>query len=450
LSFQSDITSMTITKIRTRLADQKQPGRVEFSDDIGEATQTLLSWYNSLIELLLKVENRGGTDKEQLFYSAELFSDFMRREVEKFKAKGNYDQLSEFVYRCEDIIEETDMIVGALCNDLAACVFALLGDSTHMLVGVQDNKPAFKTMSAITQPLKLLQYLERITVATAGGMEHVGPDDAWLVPDPRHLDIATFMNADDNQDHLQASAALIEEAFYGQRYLVDPEGVYVKISNHPTITGVSLKVKAARQPGALVDILARVEMGDRHAFTIITEEKLLDPKSTTQGPTLSIGSESTLVVCQIYRDLVMATSVPTPKTKRQAQTGVGIPKMPLAGTTTRWTVIPRRVRTKNAQQVPQVRTIIPNATPIEPRRISGHPRRVPMTPQHRAALEKMEQESGLQILRFLDPTKETFVRPHFVPALTSPDDIKKLPRFARHQMQQALQKSIQRLRNERE
>ncbi|HSW81735.1 MAG TPA: hypothetical protein VLG40_05065 [Candidatus Saccharimonas sp.] len=401
--------------------------------------EPLLRWYNRSITAYQAVRILGRPDA-----FAQALTTFIEQEVSKIKAKKRYDDLRYLMLYCVQIQTQVSRDAGALCKLIVGCIFACLGDESHMLVGVRDNTLVFKEIPVVG-PQELAVYLEHLPFLTYGAMEYVGADDTWLVPDFRKGNLRRFAELV-SEDAMNACADLIEKAFYGQRYIVNPHGVEVKIFDHPIITSVSLKVRAAQQQGALVDILALVGTTEGQVFTIVTEDRLIEGHGKGPGPTMSMGDEITLVVCQVYHDLVTAIAVPSPKTARQARTGTGIPKMPLAGTKYRYTVLPRRLRSGKPASV---RTKIANPVITEPRRVSGYPKRGRMTQRHRQALEAFEKEYGVHILRFLNPEEETYIRPHFSPAVNAAE-IQTLPRFARHQMECAVQTSIKRLRDRQE
>lgn len=301
-----------------------------------------------------------------------------------------------------------------------------------MLVGMQDNRLVFKDTSRIRE-LETLWYLGVLTNLVDTAMNYVREDDLWLVPDFRRLDVQA-LEADTRGGHWQAISRLIEDAFYHQRFSIEPRGVEVKITGHESVTGIGLKVRSALGQNSLMDIIARVDTHHGAILTVLHEERFLN---STEDPT--IGSSITLLICQIYHDLVTATSIPS-ATKQQAQNLANAPSMPLTGGG-RWTVIPRR--TRSGGSAGRIRREIPNAEVSEPRRVTGHSRNVPMTPQHRRAVEEFERQYDVQILRFLQEG-QTYVRPHFVPA-TTPDEFAKLPRYIRYRAQQALQESLRSL-----
>lgn len=337
-------------------------------------------------------------------------------------------QVDEFF---DDQYEELAPMVRNLWRLILSQVVVLLGKETRVLVGTRNGAPAWKNVSRI-QPDELLSCTFGTLMATYAASHHVGKDDAWMVPTFREFDVDLYREYERETTYLEVTRDLIEKAFYKQQYIVDPDGVHVKVTNARNITDLYLKIHA-RLGSELVDILVRAETSDGAIFFVLTEKALVEAMTDTTY--FCPGSYLACLAAQVYHDLVTAEFVSTSVTLPANSLG-GMPA-PSLGDEPTWTVIPRKIR----NVVREPRQAVPRRTVTEPHRVTGHRRKAKMSDAHREAIQEFERETGLDIFRFL-PEGYTFVRPHFSPAISA-KDFATLPRFIRYRIQQSLEAALQ-------
>lgn len=136
---------------------------------------------------------------------------------------------------------ELGQAVDAILTTFLGGVMLLLGTETRVLVGVYNGRPSWKKVSKIRSEEAVFALRDSI-LTTYGVLARVGPSEVWMVPEFREFDLAAKQRYEHEDGYLEMNRQLIEEAFYRQRYLIDPEGVFVKVTNSRDVTGVYLKV----------------------------------------------------------------------------------------------------------------------------------------------------------------------------------------------------------------
>lgn len=363
---------------------------------------------------------------------------FIIEEVLDIERNHGYELITEMTLYAHQIDErfkerfgEFTPTIRELWWLLLSQVLVLLGKETRVLAGTRHNVPAWKTVSRI-QNEEIPASMLGAFMTTYATSHHVGRDDVWMVPTFREFDVDLYREYERETTYLEVTRDLIEQAFYKQQYIVDPDGVHVKVTNARNITDLYLKVHG-RLGSELVDILVRAETSDGAIFFVLTEKALVE--AATDTTYFCPGSYLSCLAARVYHDLVTAEFVSTSVMSPANSLG-GMPA-PSLGDEPTWTVIPRKIR----NVVREPRQAVPQRTVTEPHRVTGHRRKAKMTDAHREAIQEFERETGLDIFRFL-PEGYTFVRPHFSPAI-SVKDFATLPRFIRYRIQQSLEAALQ-------
>lgn len=349
-----------------------QPVRLIAPPEADDAGLLMTRWHNDVNTVLSKCVPADGPRFRQWFH------DYMMTEVDRIEREQLYTTVARLGILWSNLILSVTEDSSKICHTVISCVLALLGTERTMLVGVDDNKPVFKAIETIKKE-HIRQYMELLLVIVPGLMDRITASDVDMVPDFREFDSHSLMvaNKERNEELFAASSALIEKAFYKQRYLINPLGVYVKITGLSNLTGMHIKARTAKNKGALMDILAAVQTKDGSFFTALTEERLLAADEKTPG--ISPGSRIIYLLCHVYHDLLTAKDIPIAAVKKGGKRVVP-QRQPLPGGGS-YTVIPRRLANGKTESPRQA-----IAEPIisEPRHVDGHPRRGRMTDKQRS------------------------------------------------------------------
>lgn len=364
---------------------------------------------------------------------------FLLRNAQIMESKP--DALVYTHYLIQGLNRKLEPLLGSQLSQLAdtiltyfvAAITTLMGSETRVLVGAKGNQYVWKKVRKIAPDQAMAAAVVGM-YATYAILPAIGPNEAWMIPDFRELDGDAKALYEEGDGHREQCEDLIERAFYGQEYTIDPEGVYVRIVGaQEDVTGIYLKVQS--RGNELLNILARIETSKGAFFIVVAEDQLLN--GATKSDVLVRGATKfDLLVCQVYHDLVTVHDAPIARVDNEGKV-LGAPPSRRSTRGASWTVIPRRVR----NQVRSPRSSAPSPTSVkEPVSVVGHPRRARMTEKHRQELLRFEQETGLVILSRL-PEGKTYVRPHFSPKLSN-EEVRRLPRFVRYRMQQRLDESL--------
>jgi hypothetical protein len=227
-------------------------------------------------------------------------------------------------------------------------------------------------------------------------------------------------------------AEILERAYYNQRYVLHPEGSYVKTRGAYGVDSLTLKVKKGLADPNFIDLIGFFKTEKGGFVTAISGLTAVSPISDSY----LYGDDdfALLLMAQIYHDLVTGVEVASrPLQKGDSEKPS---KLPAELSELGYTPIPRVVRRKQLE----IRMLSPNPRSMQPHRVSGHKRKANMTDQQREAIRELEQETGIEILKWI-PEGYTFVRPHISPAGDS-QAIQGLPRFIRRRIQRDIQKLL--------
>lgn len=451
------VTDVVAEKIWSFISPELWDISFASADKSDEAALLLIEWFNATIQLLrsswdtslvsVTQQMQTATSSQEFDLTklpqsfADAFGEYIQSETEKLSQRRRFDLVADV--SCRSAATETVLTdagapmageVGRICGLLAMCVIALLGSESTMLIGTANNVPAYKRINRVKNGEEATEYVVNTMLVTFGLLARIREDAARLVPSYDKFTVTAHDVGATGDEYFEVNRVLIEDAFYRQRYIVDPEGAYVRLTNAKSVTSLFLKVRSAGK-GSLVEIMARIETTEGSCFTLVDEERLLNP-SSDRNVYPSIGSYFAYLVCQIYHDLVTAEVVPTSPESEPRPLGEDRIMSERDGHIPSWIVIPRKVR-KGAKEA---RTELPEPQIREPHRVTGHLRKTPMTIAHREALLEYEHEWGVEILRMV-PEGYTFVRPHMSPAITS-QEFAALPRFIRYRVQQELDRVL--------
>lgn len=424
--FEDQLTEITATILAGILASAIQRSRIEFDADDGSdaaPSSTYTQKFTSDCVKLTKYIDNG--------LHSELVS--------------GYNQLCD-----ANAANPTQLLA---LSTIFSTICWLLGNERKMLAGIRGGKPAWREFkSGILQNISTeldeegsqqLQYeiTQAIDIGMFGFREMISTAEAHLLPEwdafqPNlSLSRMSWPEVDTNE-----VVSILEEAYYHQRYIVDPSGAYVRIVGEINgIIGLELKITAGQNDPNYFDFFARIDFADDRSHLVILDSLT----ASRRGRQLVWESTPFLrylfrLIASVYHDLVTASDLPVAMSLEEA---AGI----LHGASKPgWVAIPspfNRARRKQARH-PILEPII-----SEPHRVRGHPRKAKMSEEHRQALIDFEREYGVKIiepveeLNQLTGQEHTFVRPHFSPKITS-EDFKRLPQFIQRRIQQELTELI--------
>lgn len=259
----------------------------------------------------------------------------------------------------------------------------------------------------------------------------------WIVPRPLGVSLPT----DGDGATWAAINDLFEDAYYNQHYLMHPEGSLVRVTNIPGLDSVVLKAKRGIYDRNYLDFLGIFLYEDGQRAVVAMNGELAVSPTDNGDKIIRVGTSGTrlahlLIIAQIYHDLVTKIelgSSPKVRSGEGVSTASDSPKAPLK---LEWTLIPRISHRKTLEP----RLPIPNSRSMQPHRVSGHRRKANMTDRQRDAIRDLEQETGIEILKWI-PEGYTFVRPHISPVGDS-QAIQSLPRFIRRRIQSDIEKLL--------
>ena len=312
---------------------------------------------------------------------------------------------------------------------VARALHFLIGSESRFLVGARHNQAAWVAYAAPkTADLAALAYKflidSDIKYLDAGDLSLIPRADEWVTTDSLQFPRVPNCSA--------KIAEILERAYYNQRYILHPEGAYVKTRGAYGVESLVLKVKKSLFDPNYVDFIGFFKT-EKGGFV-----------SGLSGLTATSGRQDCylyddqgfafLLMAQIYHDLVTGIEVTSrPLQKNDAEE---LLKRPTELLESEYVPIPRVVHRKQLE----FRTPASNPRSMQPHRVSGHRRKANMTDQQKDAIRELEEEIGIDILRWI-PEGYTFVRPHVSPAGDS-QIIQNLPRFIRRRIQGDIQKLL--------
>lgn len=366
----------------------------------------------------------------------------LTKKARQIEESGDYRRLSLWLSIAEEawkLQPEAEPFVG-----LVEAIRILIGSETKYLIGIRNNQPAWKHFSrpvgrSTTDLLELLRYGENRRI------EVVDQSDASIYPKfgEAMMNVAEYLWP--TTDSIR-TRKLMEDAYYNQRYIVHPQGAYVKLRHFGALRGITIKVKRGLSDPGFVDIIAIAEIGARE---LDPDNYKTDPDGFIRKAVIIVdGAYLTgqwsfpnqepgydylcSVIALIYHDLVTAETIHVTVHEKEAGASVWPSDAELPEPS--WVYIPRKV--KEGYIEPRLK--LPSPRILMPHHVSGHKRRGNMTESHREEIKRFEQQTGLRILERLEPGY-TFVRPHISPLVESLDE---LPRFIHARLQSDINRML--------
>lgn len=342
-------------------------------------------------------------------------------------------QLVPGIWRVADDYEGrlSVQLTGAL-SGIAQAIHYLVGSENRHLVGTRQNQPAWKPRDVRRKtPLQILQGFpidSDVEYLDGNDLDLVPDDSQWMLEDQLPM-FPVFNNP------WEKIGSLLEDAYYNQQYLPHPDGSFVKLRGVPGLDGVTIKTKRSLLDPGYIDFLACFQLADKKFLSVFSGIMVSAVKDHPEFRMSLYGDPSKRdflfwLTAQIYHDLVTAKELEPRQFRNQGSADrKDVTKASEVSTPIEWIYIPRTVRGR-PQEVRRPANQKRSATP---HRVSGHKRRGNLTETHRTTLEEFENETGIEILRWL-PEGYTFVRPHISPVDES-QAIQGLPKFIRRRIQ---------------
>lgn len=386
--------------------------------------------YGRLAQSLLRIpSDRRKVSKVQNSFQS-TFSEIVIGLAKEIEA-GRYSFLTQMMWalpRLRQRTESNHAVTTILLLALQATYF-LVGEERKYLVGTRGNQPVWRTSSG---PLTPWLRSSELIGACAAHLPYIGKDDLDLVP---HFDErAPSPEPHDLPDiSIDETRAVLEEAYYNQRYVVAQEGATVKITGHPKVRSVELRVRPGINDPNYVDFLARFELDTGSHLVVLAGEL-----GTGQITTLNDDPTERyfyFLIAQIYHDLVTAREVKVMATDPSR----GVPAYH-EDSQPSWIYIPRRRILTEAPDAPREPMETPRLS--EPHRVTIHPRRGIMSKAQRQKIQDWEIEHGLKVMHIANPD-QTIVLPHVSPK-ESTVATARLPRFIKARLQREIDRVLER------
>lgn len=373
------------------------------------------------------------------------FNDLLVKECTRIEDSKDFSFLVA-LGRVSNALGTSDRDYALLAQLILQAMKALLGSPSKTLVGVRGGKPAYKSFG------RTLTGEKAFIAANAYNpdlLSYYDQTDMAIVPDP--MDALSTISRKFVWPRIDIAEVreLLEDAYYNQRYIVNPEGAYVKLRHFGPFKGLTLKVKS---PGIhdpnYIDFLCVIDIdlteldsqqyGQSH---LIKKKVYVVDGATAQGimPYGVVSDDNYFLylmwtVAFVYHDLVTAKEISIPGnesvvSERNAQFSEVPSEKPS------WIYIPRLIKNRNSP--PRLPT---EPRELKPHHVRGHLRRKNLTEQHRKELGKFERETGLKVLDILDRNPGfTFVRPYVVPSM---EDVRGLPKFIHARLQSEIDQML--------
>jgi len=340
---------------------------------------------------------------------------------------GDYELLVHLWQQGGEVFGKTAF--DALDTDIAT-IYYLLCPPDRLLASVKRG-PHWKPVDSRKYPLDEREMLwENICFDMLAPLQLLEPEDVDMIPD-RFIS-GVKQNRIEIPRPVKSVEELLEEAYYGQRYIVPPEGAIVHLQKAGDLQSLTVK-----ESGGCVIAKAKFNQGEAMGIIILDSASIISPcvHSGRKNPKFECFPR---IIAEVYRDLVTAIEIPA---LRKRRSGTINPSVTPTDKEYTYVYIPRTIRVggKEKQHDPRLPYEGPER-PISPHKVTGHVRNVPMTEEHRRVLEEFERETGLRVLEFV-PVGSTFVRPHVSPAIT-PELLDRLPQFIKRKIETELQESI--------
>lgn len=357
-----------------------------------------------------------------------------------------------FIPRLEEIevtMQGIDKEYSSEATFLHSIIQALAGDEKRVLisVGARDGKPAWKVFKRSLVESGLVRQALYYNLGSL--TYYLDQSDADLIPEPDEWLSSLGTNYKWPAVDLSKVRDLLEDAYYNQRYIVNPAGSYVRLKHFGPLKALTLKIKS---PGFLdpnyVDFFCVAEFDvskvapERYGSTVQIKKRafvvdgkfaqgmvdIRTPQSSTILPYL------TWVIALIYHDLVTAKEVKIAGSDPLEEADKSI-FIDLPYEKPSWIYIPRLIKKRS---IPTRIASTPRS--MKPHHVRGHLRKRSLTEQHRKELEKFEYQTGLKVLNLLDRNPGyTFVRPYIVPSI---GEVSSLPNFIHARLQSEIDQML--------
>jgi hypothetical protein len=395
--------------------------------------ETIINMLNGLTEDLLAIINRHR-------FEAQMPSKFRKDLADLFVPLARdmtTDQdyfLIEALWVLHNYLDDGSVSAKVVRQLALSLLHLLLGTEKRVLVGTRDEQPAWKSVAPSSNAADYMYYIPVLE------LRYISQGEVDLLPDMYESMPAPRENYFDWVDiPIERITGLLERAYYNQRYIVHPEGAFVRLRHTHGITGVTLKVLPGERDPNYVDFLAvfDIEPGalrnpqfkHRGKFLFVLDGSFatgqVGIKSNEKG---SVGLEHYLgwLIALIYDDLVTSEHIHIGKREEAAPATPQLPEDPSAEPS--WIYIPRKYG-----GIAEPRCEVPTPRIMSPHRVTGHLRRGNISEQQKLELIKFEQETGLEVLKIVERNPGfTFVRPHISPAGFA---LSELPRFIHARLQ---------------
>jgi len=321
--------------------------------------------------------------------------------------------------------------------EYARAVHYLLGNEERILIGTRHNQPLWAKLPRVNPSRpelphisghlgQVLDYLDHSDLDILPEIENLSSLDTILIGDGLKLPTIEAGAYDSIAD-------LLEDAFYNQQYLPHPTGSLIKIAGCHGVESVIVKAKRGLLDPNYLDFLGLFTIHGHKVLKAfsggLVMQRFGDKISLFENAGAA-DEEAFLnwLLAQVYHDLVTAKDV-EPGKKRKARTTKSLPQPPAGAEELRWIYIPRQRK----KETLEIRRPSPTPRSMTPHRVRGHKRRANMSDAQRLAIQTLEAEIGIDILKWV-PEGYTFVRPHVAPKEGS-ECLEKLPRFIRTRIQ---------------
>lgn len=378
-------------------------------------SRILLSMYELDRKEFQQWKTTGETPQVVLGFIAErnLLYQQIAREIKK---NQKYYFFEEMINR---VVGNSPSDVRDLLTFDIATAHLLVGKEDRLLVGLKGGV-FWKKIEWPSQPNDFTPHIRTSSFYLAMAPQ-IGRREMEIVPEkpliPEDLEQMRIPKPS------QSVEDALEQAYYGQRYIVPYEGAEVRFRKAGDLDKVVLLQTRNMLFGKIV-----TEKGE--ALTAIDLENagvLSDLKEKPFGG----------ILAEVYRDMVTAVELHANRSRRLKNLDPVLIEGDDVVEPPQVIYIPRTVRIGDKEEFRPAYT--GPARPTTPHRVTGHRRHVNMSEQHRQELLRFEEETGISILENL-PAGYTFVRPHVVP---SDANLVGLPVFIKKRIETKLREDLQ-------
>jgi hypothetical protein len=314
-------------------------------------------------------------------------------------------------------------VKGLLYSDVST-LHLMLGREDRLLVGLKDGViwRNIKWDLKALQSVDSIHYMRAVSMINLNTLPLIGRKEAEIIPErPITLEKRNNLRVPTPAQSVEVS---LEQAYYGQRYIIPPNGAEVRFN----------------KAGDIGKVLLLQSRNILFAKIITEKGEALVSLSLETGKDISnvIGSKAPLaeIVAEVYRDMVTAEVVHAHRMRRLDNLRLPLEEREDIEEGVQVTYIPRKVKIGEDEDFRS--KYEGPARPLKPHRVTGHRRKANMTEQHRQALLEFEAEHGISILENL-PAGYTFVRPHVVPA---GERLSELPIFIKRRIETRLREDL--------